>query len=61
MTFQAKSHIKYYIARKFGGNNVLVKVNDENFGKKSLANEWISQKIINCTKLNLDGFNVANF
>ena len=35
------------IAGKFGGNDVLQKWMDEDFGEKKFG-EWIGQKVINC-------------
>ena len=39
---------KYCIGEQFGGDNVWRKWMDKAFGEKSLANEQIEQKVINC-------------
>lgn len=43
----------YHIAEKFGGNNFWQKWMDGDFGKKSLTNEWMSQKFIIIVATNL--------
>ena len=37
-----------HVAGKFSGNNAWKKWINENFDKKSLANEQIGHKVINC-------------
>ena len=46
--FHCKQKAMYHLVGNFGGANVWRKQMDKDLGKKSLVNEEISQKVINC-------------